>query len=132
MSTAKASTPSRAWARMKSVRSSPANWAARSCEMAARVPVDGGGERQIAGHFVGRPAKRREGFLGELHLNRDHELATNLPRLRAEDAAEPPGHSSLGFILVDYAPGIYITQAALDLPADGDVVLDVLQRCIVW
>ena len=55
----------------------------------ARVPVDGGGETQIAGHFVGRPTKRGEGFLGELYLNRDHELVTSLPRLHAADAAEP-------------------------------------------
>jgi len=35
---------------------------------AARVPVDSGGKTQIAGHFVGRPTKRRECFLGEVAL----------------------------------------------------------------
>jgi hypothetical protein len=35
---------------------------------AARVPVNGGGKAQIPGHFVGRPAKRRESFFGKLHM----------------------------------------------------------------
>jgi hypothetical protein len=54
---------------------------------AARVPVDICGKTQIADHPVGRPAKRRECFLGELHANRDLELVTRLPRPCVNDAA---------------------------------------------
>jgi len=52
-------------------------------------------------------------------------------RLRSSLLAEPLGHPSLGLVLVDNAPGFNIAQAAFDLLADVDVVLDVLQRGVV-
>ena len=42
-------------------------------------------------------------------------------------AAQPLGHPSLGLVLLNNTPGFNIAQAALNLLADVDVVLDVFQ-----
>jgi hypothetical protein len=63
-STTEGSSPSRASARRKLVRSSPATWGCFFLrDLATLVPVDGSRERHIVGEFIRRTPKRRKNVL---------------------------------------------------------------------
>jgi hypothetical protein len=78
------------------------------------------------------PHERRRQHNGRCRGRCTPRLRSDLQaRLRSKLLAKPLGHPSFGLFLIDDAPGFDVAQPVLDLLADVDVVLDVLQRGIL-